>query len=157
MGDAIAVAAVRRGRSGVLRNALGHKKKGPCGRRLRPGLQSGACLYSLMRLSGRKRFSRLSIGSGRHVSASHSTRAPGATADPARYGAALLACSAINPATTVGFSMFGKWPAPLMISKREPLMSAAVSRTMATGVEPSSSPTRQRVGDEDGSTPVAMV
>src|SRR5580698_7113241 len=61
------------------------------------------------------------------------------------HAAASLTCASIRPDKTSGFSMQGKWPAPTTTSKAAPGMSLDSSRTKATGVEPSSSPTTQSV------------
>ena len=121
-------------------SALGHAKKGSRGRRLRPGLQNGACLYSLKPGTGRAIVCsfRFSSAACNVVGVRHCCRAS--------QGPFASTCSAISRATASGFSTFGRWPAPSMISNARAFDQRRGLRTRATGVEPSWSPTRQRVG-----------
>src|ERR1700733_10203247 len=61
------------------------------------------------------------------------------------HAPASLTCASMRPHRTSGFSMQGKWPAPITTSNLAPGMSVDSSRTKLTGVEPSSSPTTQSV------------
>src|SRR5271169_3477899 len=74
------------------------------GRRLLPGLQNGACLYSLIPETERARFSALGLTS-RNITFTTQTRPYGF---PRAQAAVRVTCSAISRATAAGFSTFDR-------------------------------------------------
>src|ERR1700722_19786724 len=110
-----------------------------------PGALRDECLKRLIEL--RHRGCRaVDMSPAKHVaSCRHTQLETGALLLGIAHALASLTCASMRPHRTSGFSMQGKWPAPITTSNLQPGKSGDRSCTKATGDEPSSSPTTQSV------------